>query len=63
MQKNITLSIPNNIKYLPIAVDVIRQASQVAEIDARDIVDIVTASRELLFNAIRHAYTHHNLNK
>ena len=56
MQKNITLSIPNSVKYLPIAVDVIRHAAQIAEIDSRDIVDIVAASRELLFNAIQHAY-------
>jgi len=56
MQHNITLSIPNSVKYLPIAMHVIKESAQIAEIHPGDIVDIVTASRELLFNAIRHAY-------
>ncbi|WP_201352698.1 ATP-binding protein [Hydrogenimonas urashimensis] len=56
MQQNITLSIPNNIKYLPMAMHVIEEAAHIAEIGQKEIVDIVAASRELLFNAIRHAY-------
>ena len=56
MQQNVTLSIPNHVKYLPLAVNVIKEAARMAEINAQDIVDIVAAGRELLFNAIRHAY-------
>ena len=56
MRHNVTLSIPNDVRYLPMALEVIREAGQLAEIDSGDLTDIVTASRELLFNAIRHAY-------
>ncbi|WP_353662100.1 GNAT family N-acetyltransferase [Hydrogenimonas sp. SS33] len=56
MEHNVTVTIPNDIRYLNLAVGVIRDAAQLAEIGNDDIADIVTASRELLFNAIRHAY-------
>jgi anti-sigma regulatory factor (Ser/Thr protein kinase)/N-acetylglutamate synthase-like GNAT family acetyltransferase len=56
MEKNITLSIPNQVRYLPLAVNVVREAAHLAEISEEDVKDIVTASRELIFNAIRHAY-------
>ena len=56
MKKSITLSIPNHVRYLPLAVDVVRDAARLAEIAEEDIVDIVTAARELILNAVRHAY-------
>ncbi|WP_456451473.1 GNAT family N-acetyltransferase [Hydrogenimonas sp.] len=56
MEKNITLSIPNHVRYLPLAINVVKEAAHLAEISDEEVKDIVTASRELIFNAIRHAY-------
>jgi anti-sigma regulatory factor (Ser/Thr protein kinase)/N-acetylglutamate synthase-like GNAT family acetyltransferase len=56
MKKSVTLSIPNHTRYLPMALDVVKDAARLAELPESDITDLVTAARELIFNAIRHAY-------
>ncbi len=56
MGRNLSLTIPNDIRFLSMALGVIKEAAQLAEFDPQEVTDLVTAGRELLFNAIRHAY-------
>ena len=56
MRKSVSLSIPNRVRYLPLAMHLIRDAAHLAEIGDEEVKDIVTAARELVLNAIRHAY-------
>ncbi|ADV46082.1 GNAT family N-acetyltransferase [Nitratifractor salsuginis] len=56
MEHNITLTIPNDPRYTPLAEKMIEEAARLAEIEENDIADIVQAARELVDNAIHHAY-------
>ncbi len=56
MKHTVSLAIPNEKIYLPLCIEMIRNALQLTKIENTDSVKIVAAARELLFNAVNHAY-------
>jgi N-acetylglutamate synthase-like GNAT family acetyltransferase/anti-sigma regulatory factor (Ser/Thr protein kinase) len=56
MRRNVTLTIPDDRRFLPVALDVVRDMVALAGLPASAVPGIVDATRELLVNAIRHAY-------
>lgn len=56
MKKTVSLTIPNSKRFIPLAIHFIKEALSLAQIGHEDTIDILDASRELLFNAVTHAY-------
>ena len=56
MKHTVSLAIPNEKRYIPLCIETIKNALQLAKIEDADAVKIVAAARELLFNAVNHAY-------
>lgn len=56
MKNTVSLTIPNEKRYIPLCIETIKNALSLAKIDRSDSVKIVAAARELLFNAAKHAY-------
>jgi len=56
MKHTVSLTVPNEKRYVPLCIDLIKNALRLAKIDDDDAVMIVAAARELIFNAISHAY-------
>ncbi len=56
MKHTVSLTIPNEKRYVPLCIDTIKNALRLAKIEVDDAVKIVAAARELLFNAVKHAY-------
>ncbi|WP_456403255.1 GNAT family N-acetyltransferase [Hydrogenimonas sp.] len=59
MKHTVSLAIPNDKRYVPLCIATIKNALHLARISDEDAVQIVDAARELLFNAVRHAYPKH----
>ena len=56
MKRNVTLSIPNEKRFVPLALKVVEETAHLAGLEARAIRDILKAVRELVTNAVMHAY-------
>jgi len=56
MKHTVSLTIPNEKRYIPLCIETIRNALHLAKIEDADSLKIVAAARELLFNAVYHAY-------
>jgi anti-sigma regulatory factor (Ser/Thr protein kinase) len=56
MKHTVSLTVPNEKRYVPLCIDLIKNALRLAKIGDDDAVMIVAAARELIFNAISHAY-------
>ncbi len=56
MKKSICIRIPNEKIYIPQVIEFIKRALQVAGVSEKSTIDMIDATRELLFNAVNHAY-------
>ena len=56
MKKSVTLSIPNATHFVPLALKTVEEACRLQKVEGQDLQDILHASRELIDNAVRHAY-------
>ncbi|WP_457597708.1 GNAT family N-acetyltransferase [Hydrogenimonas sp.] len=56
MKKSVTLSIPNAARYLPLAMTTLKEAIHLAELGGTEAKEVIAAARELVLNAMRHAY-------
>jgi N-acetylglutamate synthase-like GNAT family acetyltransferase/anti-sigma regulatory factor (Ser/Thr protein kinase) len=56
MKRNVTLSIPNEKRFVPLALKAVEETTHLAGLEARAIRDILRAVRELVTNAVMHAY-------
>ncbi len=59
MRHTVSLTIPNDKRYIPLSIATIRNALNLANLSNEDALQIVDAARELLFNAVKHAYPRH----
>ncbi|BDY12412.1 GNAT family N-acetyltransferase [Hydrogenimonas cancrithermarum] len=59
MRHLVSLAIPNDKRYIPLTLNLIKEAAQLAQIGQKDTIEIIDASRELLYNAVLHAYPKH----
>ncbi len=56
MKQTVSLTIPNDKRYIPLCMDMIKRTLEMANIEKEDAMQIGAAARELLFNALTHAY-------
>ena len=56
MHKSLTLTIPNHARFIPLALHFVEEAAELAKIEAKDRAELLHAARELIDNAVRHAY-------
>ena len=56
MQKSLTLTIPNQSRFVPLALHFVEEAAQLAKIEAKERAELLHAARELIDNAVHHAY-------
>ncbi|WP_457606503.1 GNAT family N-acetyltransferase [Nitratifractor sp.] len=56
MKRNVSLAIPNDKSFIPLALHLIKETAHLAGLDPPAAREILHASRELLGNAVRHAY-------
>ncbi|WP_457593129.1 GNAT family N-acetyltransferase [Hydrogenimonas sp.] len=59
MKQTVSLTIPNDKRYIPLCMDMIKRTLEMANIEKEDSLKILAAARELLFNALTHAYPKH----
>jgi anti-sigma regulatory factor (Ser/Thr protein kinase)/N-acetylglutamate synthase-like GNAT family acetyltransferase len=59
MRHLVSLAIPNDKRYISLTLNLIKEAAQMAQIGQKETIEIIDASRELLYNAILHAYPKH----
>ena len=57
MKRSVTLSIPNEMRFVPLALTTVEEACRLQKLEGEDLQDILRASRELIDNAVRHAYS------
>jgi len=56
MQRSVSLAIPNDRSFLPLAIKVVEETAHLAGLEGAEVHDLLHAVRELLSNAIEHAY-------
>ncbi len=56
MKQTLTLTIPNDKLYVPIAIDLVKRSLEMADMQRDTLLEITAAVTELLFNAVAHAY-------
>ncbi|WP_456428459.1 GNAT family N-acetyltransferase [Nitratifractor sp.] len=56
MKRSVSLSIPNDPKFIPLALHTVEETAHLAALEAEAIRKILQAVRELVDNAVRHAY-------
>ncbi|WP_292663976.1 ATP-binding protein, partial [Nitratifractor sp.] len=56
MKRSVSLSIPNDPKFTPLALHTVEETAHLAALDPEAIRKILQAVRELVSNAVRHAY-------
>ncbi len=56
MKQTLTLTIPNNKLYVPLAIDFVKRALETTGMERDTLLEITAAVTELLFNALLHAY-------
>ncbi len=56
MKRTLSLTIPSSEKFVSLAINFIKDALSLAKMDPKDMVRVLDACRELIYNAVRHAY-------
>ncbi|WP_456324003.1 ATP-binding protein [Hydrogenimonas sp.] len=56
MKRTLSLTIPGSEKFVSLAINFIKEVLSLAKMDPKDMVRILDACRELICNAVRHAY-------
>ncbi len=56
MKQTVSMTIPSDKRYIPLCMDTIAKSLEIAKIEREDALHIAAAARELLFNAVTHAY-------